>query len=391
LPLSMKYLLFFDKHHLFCFKFLFMVKRSISIIAIIVAMLITGYFLFLMSGSAVSTGPFPLSWSIRQPTDDTSFGGVFYTPHLDDSLPHYLYKKYEDNINRIKQSKDLVNQSTMASGFSVGSLGVYELQDETGFPDNNEFKDPRYKSLSDSAIMFSGKAYSEQNDDSARYYREQSQELLYKANQRLNEVSQGQQEHRPRNYYLGLDGYTADNHTKFYIDKGIYKLAYVVWDSTVKRKYDSTMVGHYESRIIPVRYSANDKRILVPLSKTQYSSWSTGLEVLRFIFIFMTIYIFLGLPIQIIWNISRGRAFTRQNVSRFKLMGIAVAVYALVSLIMPYLLKMIFNIPADFQPDPFIQSLVGKIFTFFFAAALYLIGLAFQRGYNLQQEQNLTI
>jgi hypothetical protein len=368
-----------------------MVKRSINIVAIVICLLITGYFLFITRNSTMSTGPFPLGWSIILPQDDTAFAGIFHTPYLDDSLPHYLYKKQEDSINRIKEAKDLVNQSTMASGFSLGLFGVYQLQDQTTFPDRNEFDDPRYKSWIDSSIIFSAKEYSANNEDSASYYRERSQGLLYKANRRLNEIAREQQELRSRSYYLGLNEYSADYDTKFYIDHGVYKLAYVVWDSTVKRKFDSVRVGHYESKTIPVRYSSKDKRILVPLSKTQYTSWKITLGVFSFISIFLMVYILLGLPVQIVWNISKGRAFTRTNGARFKFMGIAVAVYALITLFTPYFFKMIFNIPGDFKPEPFIQSFFGKIFILFFALALYIIGLAFQRGYNLQQEQKLTI
>jgi hypothetical protein len=68
-----------------------------------------------------------------------------------------------------------------------------------------------------------------------------------------------------------------------------------------------------------------------------------------------------------------------------------LAAYAWMSLLAPYFFRMIFNIPDDFKHEPFFPSLLGKIFIIFFAMALYIIGLAFQRGYNLQQEQNLTI
>jgi len=373
-----------------------MLKKRISIIALIIAITLTLFFFYALKSFKSSTGPFPMDWSVSIPEDDTAFGGLFASPDINDSLPYYAYKKIEDSIKRIIDASQLDNKS-IASGSGYGPVGVYTVKKTwQAWWDNNSKNDSLVRLLQDSiSILNQNRVKQNNNKDSIKKIKEELGIIYWRLNVRENELSQEKQkqEEAEQFYYFGLDGYSLDYYTKFFLQNGTFNLAYVKWDSVIKRKYDSTQVGHYERKQIPVRYSTEDKRVLIPVSKNQHRFISVALNILSFSWLFFFVYFFIGLPIQILINISKGDAFNKKNIKRFKIMVYVLFAYALISTLAPYILKFFFRkmIPSDFQLQTFLHGFFNNLYLFLIAIVIFVIAKAFQKGYRLQQEQDLTI
>jgi Protein of unknown function (DUF2975) len=372
-----------------------MFRKNISLIAITIAAAFTLYFFFLiksvLSGSANTP---PMFRTISLPEGDTAFGGLFFDPQINDSLPHYQYKCIDDSIKRIKKLIEINNKST-GNGRSVGAFGVTEIKRDWSLDLNNDIsKDSVLRGLVDSMDLLSIRMVSLKESDSLSTIQKLMDEIHRRSTARHNEVLQQEKQREEKFYYLALEGYRIEDHnTQFFLDKNDYNLAYVVWDTVVKRTFDSTKQGHYERKRISVRYAADDQRVLVPITKKHYHLISNALTFGGYFIIFLLVYFFVGLPFQIIINISKGKAFTLKNIYRFKLMAVVLLIYGLMSVAAPYLLKLIYNniIPEEFALKPFTQTFFSYLPFLLSSLGLFLISKAFQRGYNLQQENALTI
>jgi hypothetical protein len=371
-----------------------MSKRNISVLALTITLAIILFFYYLQkSMTAFSTGPFPMDWSINLPEDDTSLGGIFFSPEINDSLPHYFYKRTEDSLKKISSQKEIDNKS-WTSGKSFGPIGAYFNNKLWGdLSDSIIQKDSLLKLMRDSMNQIGMKFIGQHNDDSLKKYGRESGDINWRYNVRLNKLIHEKQETGEKFFYLGLNGYDKDYQTKFFIQNGIFNLAYVKWDSVRKRSFDSTKTGHYEQKQIRVRYNENDKRILIPVTKNQYKFLNSALDILTLIWGFIFVYFFIGLPVQILINISKGNAFNVKNIIRLKTMAYIMFAYALLSTLAPFTLHLIFRkiIPDDFQQKSFSRILISNLYLFFIAIVIFIIRKAFNRGYKLQQEQDLTV
>lgn len=372
-------------------------KKTFSIIALIVVVItiiLYGLFFWWIHIDNDFVGE---SGSIDIPSGDTAFGGVFHDPHPNDSLPYYLYRKQEDSLKQIKQEKDLINRGVTGSGMSWWFLGVHQVKKQWHqYSQEKRIEDELMKRLNDSSILLYNKRLSTSNADSIRFYKELEEDMLHRLNVILNSHRnsdtslEGEDKHL---YYFELKNYELDFDSKFYVKDSNYFLAYVVWDTTIKGKYRLEKRGHYEAMKLPFRYSSDNKALMYPISKHQYKNLFFSLQLVGLLQLCFIAYFIVGLPCQIIWNISRGRAFIQKNYRRLKLIGLVILITTFIAHITPYIVNSILgdSIPIQFRMLPFLQSLFSYIFYYFIGVAVFILGLAFQRGYNLQQEQNLTI
>lgn len=369
-------------------------KRSLSVLALVIAILITTYFIVTVWGTTTSnenvsgrgtTDVFPTC-------DDTAFGGLFAQPApVNDSLPHYLYQRLTDSIKRVNEDRQLENRSVSKEGWAYGSLGMYTLRTpETRYEEKVRFK--QITDLLDSLTIAADKKIATlTNKDSIQRIKDLLRDTLDYFNRTGNKP---RIENAPKDlHYLSLQGYSLPKETKFFIQNGTYNLAYLKVDS-VKKSHDETWrYGHYERKQIRIRYSAEEMLLLIPVSAQLYKVLSiAGLFASCFL-VAAGIYFFLGFPLQILINISRGRAFDDKNVRRLNLMALVLLILTLGSILSPYILRLCFwkMIPNDFI-FPGIWSKVNDRFELFIAVVvLFITGKAFQKGNKLQKEQDLTI
>ena len=242
--------------------------------------------------------------------------------------------------------------------------------------------------LNNLSRYFPGNSY----DDSVKRSKS-SDEIMWRLNLNTNKKAKENNKNEERHYYFGLNKYDLDYNNKFFMQGETFNLAYVKWDSVIKRTYDSTKTGHYERKQIEVRYSTDDKRILIPISKKKYDFFKSALSIFIFISIFFLIYIFIGLPIQILIDISKGKAFTKANIRRFKLVAYVLFFCTFLKVFSPYILNFFYRkmIPKEFHLEPVSSAIISNIYLFLIALVLFFVGKAFQKGYNLQEEEELTV
>jgi hypothetical protein len=318
-------------------------KRSISILALVIAAVITFYILIVIWGtSGENNNTSIVKYDIFYPTAvDTALGGSVAQPHIDNSLPHYLYQHIADSLKQIYDERQLENRSVKVTGTSFGIFGVYSMDAPQS---GNE---PQKQ-----AVNSTGKLY-----------------------------------------YLSMVGYSLPYEKKFYVQNGTYNLAVPKWDSQATRGTGFWRYGHYVRKQIPVRYSTDNKQILIPLSKQQFNVVHGMVPLVSYILIFLALYVFFGLPVHILIKISKGNAFDDINIRRFNLMFRGLLVWGLVQLLSPYILWFFFRniIPDDFMLPAFRQQLWDNCELFIWAIAIFITGKAFQKGNKLQNEQDLTI
>jgi Protein of unknown function (DUF2975) len=363
-------------------------------LAIAVALLVCGYFYLLRKGMGSAQDSFPMSTSVIMQPTDTAFGGVFYTPYINDSLPHYVYKKIEDSLNKKKNDRDVINRSLFAAGISTGLVGVSAFTDEIlSEKSTRSKKDFVLSSMYDSINQLSEELYTTTDSAEINSKKKLLGEITRRLDIRTNYLTDSLRESLSKKYYLSLKGYKTDDETVFFIQDSTYNLAYVVWDSVKKRTFNSTREGHYERKTIPVRYAKEDEKILIPLTKTQYTVAYTILLVLQWAILSLWLFFTFGLTLQILISISKGNAFSEKNIYRLRLIAAFIFLNAVIATTTPYLLHLIFGskIPGDFKVASFYSTLYQNLVYFFVAAIVFIVSIAFKKGYKLQQEQELTV
>lgn len=363
-------------------------------LAIAVTMIVCLYFFFMRWYlHKADSGPFPLSWSVSVPADDTSFAGIFFNPSVNDSLPHYQYRKIEDSLKLIKTKKELSNRS-LATDNRIGFIGAASIDEDHDYDRSKMIeKNPLSVMMMDSINELNSKLVADADSVDLLKNKKLMGELIWRYKVHINKLHDSLNKVGNRSYYLSLSNYVADPETYFFIDKGTYHLAYVVYDSVVKRTYDSVKLGHYERKEINVRFSKEENKVLIPVKK----SWFTFLSILVFIFQLGTIAALamftVGLPVQILISISKGQAFTPKNLYRLRAIAVFFLVYGVIAVTAPYLVHFIFRqqIPHELNMGAGILAFTNRLIYFFIAAIVFILSVAFKNGYRLQQEQNLII
>ena len=325
-----------------------MKKKSVRIfswVASITALLFLAY--FLMLDLAITGGTsidYATARGITTPTstpeNDTAFGGIFMNDFsIDKSLPHYIYQQKADSIKTIKDNLDWQNKSIAGSGGRVSFIG-YATIEKIPFPGKKVVHSPAPKT------------------DSV-------------------------------NYYLTLPGYSLDYDNKFFVADDRYYLAVVEWEP----QHKSGREGRYIRKQIPVRYAAESKEIMIPIKKGQYKTVAILFRVGFLLIILAWVYTIIGLPIQLLINISRGKAFTLKNISILRFIAFMVFGMSMINILAPYLLRLLLhnNVPAEFHREPFLNVLVNNFNAFLLSIVAFIVSIAFKKGYNLQQEQELTV
>jgi hypothetical protein len=364
----------------------------ISILALGIAGLITAFFYFSVMMTTSESGVFG-GGSVSLPEGDTAFGGLFYEPRFNDTLPYYIYRELERIAKNVKAERDLENRSVAVSGVSISLWGLYSIEE----PGDRSWKENLMRQLffqlDNVEKKASLKIAATTNKDSIeKIYKLLGDSILYYRDS-YNKQFDAVHRNREKYYYVALDGYKIDVESKFFIQNGTYNLAYVKNDVIKKKKEGTWKFGHYERKKVPVRYAAEHERVLIPVNKQLYDGMYVLIHVLLWGVLFVGLYFFLGLPVRILVSISKGKAFDDINVRRFNTIACAILVLGLFKLIFPYLLDFLLRnkVPDDFMLPSFITELWNFGGWFLLALAVFITGKAFQKGNRLQKEQDLTI
>lgn len=312
-----------------------MLQRKWPVVALAVSL---AAFFYFYNDMSMKETPGSIATSISTSDADSSFNYLYASLQISDSTPYYQYKKMADSFGQMQTMRRLENRSISHGGVTYGFIGVNRIR--------------RYENLHTA------------NDDDSSF-----------------------------RYYISLGGYELPAESFFFIQNGTYNVGYVSWDSVQQYEDRPVHMGHHERKRIPVRFNSEDGRVLIPISKRQYDAFNTGLQATYISFSVVMLFFFLGLPAQVLINISKGRAFDLKNIRYLNWVAIGLLVYALLDISAPYLVRFYFSseIPSDFTRATFWQTILEQFWTFFGAAAFFMIAKAFKRGYKLQQEQDLTI
>ncbi len=330
------------------------------------------------------------SYSINLPDTDTAMGGIFSSLHVEDSTPYYIYKKREDSFNRVKQIREMRNNGNAMGGFSSGGIGVYylnkKISSELPFQPFNP-GDIVIKSFIDSLNKVYPKPSAEESEAIDELI---NKKLNAQATYRMDSINKELE--KEKLYYFKLSGYELkDYNTQFYIADDKYHLAYVKWDKQAANKLNKQ--GHYESKQIKVRYASERKSILIPISKKTYTILNVTIWAFGFLTGALILYFFFGLPIRLLINISKGRAFTERNIQMLNQISLFAFIISFFAILSPYIFRVIFwqFIPGDFKMESILQKISDNLVVLIIAVITFIIAKAFKKGYILQYEQDLTI
>lgn len=330
--------------------------------------------------------------SIDMPDSDTAFGGIFSSLHIEDSMLYYEYKKTEDSFIRIKQTRDVKNNGLAMEGFSSGGIGIFSEKKRLSteqplyrYDPNN----PAIKSLIDSFNKVYPHPSTKESLD--------IDEILHKKiNDQLKDRtdSVNRELEKEKLYYFGLSGYELKDHdTKFYIDNDNYNLAFVKWDTLKNQNTNLRRRGHYESKQIKVRYRSERKTILISITEKKHTILNFAIWTFSFLTGALILYFFFGLPIRLLINISKGRAFIERNIQILNQISGAAFIIFLVTIMTPYIFRLLFweIIPDDFKMEPLLNRISDNLLPLIIALITFFMAKAFKKGYKLQHEQDLTI
>jgi hypothetical protein len=197
-------------------------------------------------------------------------------------------------------------------------------------------------------------------------------------------------------FYAGSKNYFLTNPDAEYYRKGnknIHK--YVVWNNT-KNGWCS---GIQKTENTPVKFIMDNEHkssgygmFLIPLSRLKGKVLNFLIISIVFLLVVASLYIFFGLFGRILIAITKGEAFSSTNVTRLFLAGR----YILMLGLLPFVVQGSFyfltkrNLPTDIDFSFFRAFFEG--YNFIVAGLITLmIANAFKRGYELQEEQELTV
>jgi len=288
---------------------------------------------------AIATAVIPALPISFDPPDDYSMSTISYPEYespLEDSMPHYLYRHIEDSLNRIKQANDAISSSSHASSLFFNSVGWSKLNDE------------ELRNHGESLAV---------NDS----------------------------------YYLTLDGYRMEEDAHFKVEDKRWLIEKPVWDVVRKTEDGNHRSGHYESKPVRIRYAVTPEgklgagRVLIPISHGQSRFLNIVLWLLIVAGAFLLFWALFAIPLSIIIHIANGKIFSDGSYRRLYFTGWILIAYALLPAVIGWIMRLVFHsmMPQEVHYSIF-ENLLHNRQGILAGLVVFLIGRAFQRGYELQ-------
>jgi hypothetical protein len=194
--------------------------------------------------------------------------------------------------------------------------------------------------------------------------------------------------------YIVLGGYTLNhgNDQNYFMEKGKSFLEYAILDKVkTDRQNNKVTYGHYAYKELPFRYAEKGKYILVPCKPSAFTIFKNAynlITALLALFYFIVIFV---LPLKILLNISKGNVFSKRNISSLYLISYSLFAVVLISPLISIALRFLFGIYRfpEFRYDYW--GLVDKNYVAFIAVIALGVAKAFSKGFQIQQEQALTV
>lgn len=183
-------------------------------------------------------------------------------------------------------------------------------------------------------------------------------------------------------YFLELKGYTLNTHAYFYIDKDKYFIENRFEDlKEIKVRFKTELDVHNKAQ----------SALLIPISKKTYTTLKVIMWVIIPLLIFLSWIIFV-LPIKVLLRIALGDPFNSKNISNLKLSGITLITIMLLPILSSWLLPLFLGsrMPKEiyFPVWLYIHDIKGWLVG---GLAMLILASAFKNGFELQQEQDLTV
>lgn len=270
---------------------------------------------------------------------------------LDKNLPYKDYKTLSDSITHIKQLEKFANSLSL-NGWMLGFMGVH-------------------KQLKKNILFF---------DSSLRKHS-------------LKEVPD-------TTYYIGLEGYyLKSDHSTFRRDDTTFlRYPVITKRDTIRKLID----GHFEIKPLLVDVQdlpekidnpLNQKReLLIKVSKQQYKWYLIIFSPIAILTFLLFLWGVILQSIRVVEDIANQAAFRKKTYKKLYITTISLWGIVLIKIIMSYSLAAYFSSYID-------KAFYLRFFDFISESISYIIGgfitfclaYAFRKGYQLQQDQNLTI
>lgn len=270
---------------------------------------------------------------------------------LDNNLPHHIYKRLEDSIKNLQSLQKISNQLSL-EGWGFGEYGFYKT---------NHRKIVVY----DSSIM---------------HY-----------NTQLVPDS---------GYFIGLDNYyLKEDHSTFRKQDTTF-LKYPV--ITKRDSVNKRITGHYKTKPLLVEVedlpekittTDNQKRILlIPVTKAKYAWYVIFITLFELLYLLFVIWGIILQPLRVLEDIANQEVFEKKTYQK-----LYITCYCLWgSLVFDFLMRhlMHWHFSSYIDPAFYIRlsdSITGSFNIIITGIITMAIAYAFKKGYQLQEDQNLTI
>jgi len=158
-------------------------------------------------------------------------------------------------------------------------------------------------------------------------------------------------EHGEKQYFIKLPGWrlrpskhSFSDSLNYYADNGHAFIRKVVWDSAVKTSDGKVRHnGHYADIPVRFKYLRSGNGILIPVSLQIKSILNVLFMILGLAGIVYVFYFIVGGFIKFLIDVSKGQSFTRQNISRLRLIAISLIAYPVIVFIMNILMWVVFS------------------------------------------------
>jgi hypothetical protein len=197
----------------------------------------------------------------------------------------------------------------------------------------------------------------------------------------------------PDSYFYVVKGWTIRTHNNSSFGDNAY---YVKNAVPYLRKYviKSTKGTHtnWEMKDDKLNYfcTHDDKTILIPISKNTYTFTQYTSALFMFVFVFFLL-VTLLLAIKILYNISRGKVFIKENIAMFRQATFITMLIPLLFIFISLCQKLIFYNYFDDNVVLNIDFYKDQVKSLFVGIAVSILYSVFKRGFNIQQENDLLV